>query len=448
MNSPDDGFFLEILFVAVLIVVNGFFAGAEIAVISARRGRIQALAARDRRAAAVLRLKADPDRFLATVQVGVTLVSTLASAVGGVAAIERLEPWVATLGGTWGPLVAEPIAVALVVFAIAYLSLVVGELVPKSLAVRHSEWIALRVARPIEMMSRAARPVVAALTASSHLLLRLGGGGNRGPRSAFHTLDDLRAIVAEAEEQGLVRDDVVSGAIEFQDRDVREVLTPRGRVAGIPARATLDEALARVSESGHSRLPVYERDLDDVVGFVYARDLYEVERRGHSLDLARMIRPALMVPATKKASALLAEMRAARARMAIVVDEHGTTLGLVTVEDLVEVIVGEIDDEHGEPRVRVRRDADGALDVDGTISVRELNAEEDLDLPEAPGYVTVAGLVLERLGAAPVGGECVQAGHHQLTVTDVEGNRIARVTIRLIDGGDQGSRPPGRVRGE
>jgi putative hemolysin len=431
--ATDDGFLIEIALIAALILINGFFAGAEIAVVAARRSRIQALLPRDRRAAAVLRLKADPDRFLATVQIGVTVVSTLASAVGGVAAIERLEPWFASLPVSWAAAVAEPLAVAVVVLAIAYLSLVVGELVPKGFAVRYAEAIAMRVARPIEWMSRASRPAVAVLTWSSRLFLRFGAAKGE-PRGVFHTLDDLRAIVAEAEAQGLVRGDVISGAIEFHDRDVREVLTPRNRIDGIPVGAGLQEALRLVGESGHSRLPVFQRDLDDVLGFVYARDLYETERKGRPFDLAKVMRPALMVPASKKASALLAEMRAARAPIAVAVDEHGTTLGLVTLEDLVEVIVGKIEDEHGERPPRILRLPDGGFEVEGTVPVRDLNADEGLDLPESPGYVTVAGLVLDRLGAAPRGGETVTAGPCSLRVLEVDGHRIARLRIERAPG--------------
>jgi putative hemolysin len=429
VSPSDDGFVVEILLIGLLILINGFFAGAEIAVLTARRGRIQPLATRDRRAAALMRLKSDPDRFLATVQIGVTFVGTLASAVGGVAAIERLEPWFAAIPWPWVQRLAEPLAVGLVVLTIAYLSLVVGELLPKSLAVRHADAIALRVARPIELISRVSRPLVALLTGSSGLFLRLAGSKEEPARSAFLTLDDVRAIAAEAEEQGLVKGDLMSGAIEFQDQDVREILTPRNRVDGIPVEASLEEALRRTRESGHSRFPVYEGSLDDIVGFVYARDLYEAERGGKPFALRQWTRPVLMVPASKKASTLLAEMRARRAHVAVVVDEHGTTSGLVTMEDLLEVIVGEIGDEHGESSPRVRQGVDGVLDVDGSLPVRELNAEWGLQLPESSQYVTIAGLILYILGAVPRGGERLEVAGHTVDVATMEGHRIARVSI-------------------
>jgi putative hemolysin len=433
---PNDGFLIELALVAVLIGVNGFFAGAEIAVVSARSARVQPLAEQgDARARALLALKADPDRFLATVQIGVTLVSTLASAVGGVAAIERLEPMVAALPVPWARAVAEPAAVGLVVFVIAYLSLVVGELVPKSLAVRHAEAVALRVARPILALRRMSGPAVAVLTASSGLFLRLFLRQNLGTHRPFHTLDDLRVLAQEAEAQGLVHGDVVSGAVEFQDRDVREVMTPRNRVVGIPLASTVHEAVRRVGESGHSRFPAYRQSLDDVPGFVYARDLYDAERRGASVPIESLLRPALIVPWNKRATALLADMRTGRVHMALVVDEHGSTIGLVTLEDLIEVIVGEIHDEHGDAEApRMTTTGEGSYEAEGGVPVRELNEELSLRLPESPDYITVAGLVLERLGAVPRGGETVRAGGYDLSVLAMDGHRVARVRIDVVAG--------------
>jgi putative hemolysin len=425
----DDGLLLELALIALLLLLNAFFAAAEMAVVTARRGRIHSLAEDgDVRAAAVLRLKADPDRFLATVQIGVTLVGTLASAVGGVAAIERLEPFFESVASPWVRRMAEPLAVGTVVFVIAYLSLVVGELVPKSLAVRHAERIALRVARPIALLSRIATPVVAVLTASSRLVLRPLGGSDQ-PVHPFHTLDDLRAIADEAEEQGVVQGELVSGAVEFHDRAVREVITPRNRIKAIHRGTSLGEAVQIAAESGHSRFPVYEGSLDNVLGFVYARELYVAWRLGAGLDLERLMRPAMIVPWNKSATALLAEMRAAKMYMAIVVDERGTVLGLATLEDLIEVIVGEIHDEHDAPVEVVRRIDERTLEVDGSVPVRQLNDDHQQRLPESDDYVTVAGLVLHLLGSIPRGGEVVQAGPHALEVAAMESYRVARVRI-------------------
>lgn len=424
----DDGFALEVVLVGLLILLNGFFAAGEIAIVTASAARLQSLAETgNRRARSALRLKADPDRFLATVQIGVTMAGTLASAVGGVAAIERLEPAIGGLG-PWGAQIAEPVAVGVVVFMIAYLSLIVGELVPKSLAVRNAEALALWMAPKIETLSRLSGPAVAVLTASSGLFLRLFGQKIENYRP-FHTLEDLRAIAVQAEQQGVVKGDLVSGAIEFHEREVREILTPRPRIQGLPLGVALPEALRTIAESGHSRFPVYAASLDELVGFVYARDVYELALSGRALDLSKLVRPALMVQETKMATALLAEMRKGGVPMAFVFNEHGVFAGLVTMEDLVEVIVGEIRDEHKAAEDLVRVVSSKVLEAEGSIPVHELNSDHGLKLPESADYVTLAGLVLDRLGALPRVGEAVDVPPYILTVIGVDGRRISRVRI-------------------
>ena len=429
----DDGFMIELAVIGLLILLNGFFAATEIAFVSARRGRLQVLADHgNRKALAALRLKGDMDRFLATVQIGVTVVSTLASAVGGVAAIERLEPLIAALAIPWAAELAEPVAVILVVAGIAYLSLVVGELVPKGLAVRHAESWAVRVAPTIETISRLTRPVVTFLTASSRICLRLLG--RKDPDyHAFHTLEDLRAIAEEAQQQGVVQGDLVAGAVEFHERQVREVVTPPPRVVALATKATLEEALIVVRESGHSRFPVYRGSADDIVGFVYARDIYEVALHHRPFDLSKVARKTLVVPENKAATALLADMRRSGVPMAIAVDEHGVFAGIVTLEDLVEVIVGEIRDEHAGARDLVEVLQAGTLEAEGTVPIHELRNDYGMDLPESPQYVSIAGLVLDRLGALPRAGDCVRVPPYRVTVLHMDGVRVARVRIERQD---------------
>jgi putative hemolysin len=429
----EDGLVIELALIGVLILLNAFFAGAEMAVVSARTARLRALAEDgSARAAAALRLKEDPDRFLATVQVGVTLVSTLASAVGGVAAIERLEPAIAALPWPWLRALAEPLAVGIVVFVIAYLSLVVGELVPKSLAVRHAETLSLWVAPVIEWISRVARPGISVLTASSRLLLRLLGQKGADP-VPFHSLEDLKAIAGEAGRQGIVQEDIVAGAVAFHERDVREIMTPRPRIAALRAEATLDEAVRTIRETGHSRYPVFEGQLDNVLGFVYARDVYDAALAGEEAALGALLRPALSVPAGKAATELLEQMRSEGVHVALVVDEHGSLEGLVTLEDLVEVIVGQIHDEHRVPMPVVKELGEGRFEVDGSVPIHELDSDHGLELPESSSYVTLAGLVLERLGQIPSPGQTVVVPPYRLTVLALEGRRVARVLIERAE---------------
>lgn len=421
----DDGFVVELVLIGVLILLNGFFAGSELAVVSARRARLRSRAdAGHRGAAAALRLKDDPDRFLATVQVGVTVVGTLASAVGGVAAAERFEPMFASMVG---PAFAEPVAVAVVVAVIAYLSLVVGELVPKAVAVRNADALAVRVAWLIERLSGAARPLVAVLTGSSRVVLRVLGQRDVGG-SPFHTVDDLRAMVEEAGRQGVIEPALLRGAIEFQDREVREVMTPRVRMATIRAGTSLDVAARFALETGHTRLPVVSGD--EVLGVVWARDLLAAVVLGKHQDLASLIHEIAMVPPSKSAAELLQEMRAARRPIALVVDEHGSVAGLVTMEDLLEVIVGEIDDERDEAVPRVER-RDGMWEIDGAMPVHELRSEHGIALDESPEYVTLAGLVLARLGRLAAAGDRVEASGYELHVMSLDRHRISRV--RVVD---------------
>ena len=317
-------------------------------------------------------------------------MGTLASAVG-VAAIERLEPLVAALPAPWAQRIAEPVAVVIVVSTIAYLLLVIGELVPKSLAVRNAETLAIWMAPRIEALSRISGPAVAALTASSRFCLRLFGQDVTDYRP-FHTLEDLRAIAQEAEQQGLTKGDLVSGAIEFHEREVREILTPRPRIQGMRLDASLSDGLRLTVESGHSRSSSM-RTRSTTWSVSTTPDVYEARSSNRAFDMGAITRPALMVPSDKPATELLAQMRRENGMpIALVVDEHGVFVGLVTMEDLVEVIVAEIRDEHKSPRELVRSVAEGVWMPMGDIAVHELNGDHGLDLPESSRYVSVGGL--------------------------------------------------------
>lgn len=326
---------------------------------------------------------------------------------------------------------AEPLAVVSVVCTIAFLSLVIGELVPKSLAVRHADLLALWVARPIEGVGHLGRFAVGVLTAATGLVLRLLGQRGQA-RSPFHTIEDIRTILDEADAQGVLDGEVVKGAVDFQDFEARRLMTPRRRVVGIPRGSSVEEALGIARQSGYSRLPVFAPDLEGVDGIVYTRDLYEARERGRPAELSSLVRPALLVPPTKSAQTLMAEMRRAQRHMALVVNEHGTVVGLVTLEDIFELIVGDIRDEHDEPPPVVADPAGDWLEVDGGTPVRELNSRHGLGLPDVGPYVTVAGLVIERLGTLPRGGEAVVVEPYRLRVEAMEGRRVARVRIETV----------------
>jgi putative hemolysin len=283
----------------------------------------------------------------------------------------------------------------------------------------------------VEWLARLGKGVVAFLGAASGLVLRLVGQKQRA-QSPFHTVEDIRAILDEANEQGVLDGDVVKGAVGFQDLEARHLMTPRSRVTGVRRGTSLEEALRIARDSGFSRLPVHGADLDDVDGIVYARDLFEARERGRHPGLGSLVRPALLVPSTKKAKELLADMRRAQRHMALVVDEHGAVIGVVTLEDVFEAIVGEIKDERDEPEPDVKVVEDDLFDVDGSVPLRELNMRHGLFLPESDEYVTVAGLFLHRLGSVPVIGQSVAVEPYRVTVTAMVGRRIARVRIELV----------------
>ncbi|HEY7218906.1 MAG TPA: hemolysin family protein, partial [Candidatus Binatia bacterium] len=342
-------FWLEAVWIVALILANGFFAASEISMIAMRKSRIDALVERGLKAAAVVaRLKEDPDRFLATVQIGVTVISSFASALGGAAAIGYLKPLFAAsslpLVARW----AEAMALLLVVLPISYLSLVLGELVPKSLALRYSEQIACFVARPIEFFARISSVFVKILTASSNLVLRLFGGGDTESAS-FISVDEVKSLIREGAARGIfneTEEQLIHSVFEFTDTPVKAVMIPRTEIHAIEAHASFADVARSFVESGFSRIPVYEEELDRVVGILYNKDLYRALQEKGDFSVRKLLHPPFFVPSTLPISQLLKEMQRRRIAIAMVVNEFGEVEGLATLEDIVEEIVGEIRDEY------------------------------------------------------------------------------------------------------
>ena len=428
-----ESIWLELAIIVLLILGNGFFAGSELAIVSARRGRMAQLAAAgDKRAHLVEQLQADPHRFLATVQIGVTLVGTMASAVGGAAAVEILKPVLQE-----APLVivrntAEPLALFLVVGFIAYLSLILGELVPKALALEHTERMALRVARPINFFSRIGGLAVAFLTLSSKAVLALLGIRSKGEQ-AFITKEEIRHLVAESMESGEVTPDeqeLIHNIFEFTHTEVREVMVPRQRIVGLDVARPRQEIIQAVVENQFSRYPVYREDIENVVGFIHTKDLLGQMLTNPEVSFDTLLRPTFFVPEAKKVDVLLREMQQRRLHMALVVDEYGALSGLVTTEDLLEELVGEIEDEHdgGEPR-RIKRLSSGGYLVDALLPLNDAEELLGIDFADDLPCDTLAGLILHVLGRFPEAGEQVAWQHHLLTCVEVTPTTIRRVKI-------------------
>ncbi|MEV6978934.1 hemolysin family protein [Kitasatospora sp. NPDC093806] len=420
--------------VLVFIVLGGLFNVAEISLISLREGQIRTLEARGtRRAARAAHLAADPNRFLAAVQVGVTCMGFLSAAFGADTLAGKLAPVFVEAGLSEG--VADATALVGLTLLISYVSLVLGELTPKRIGLQRADSIALLAAPVVDVMSVVLRPAIWLLGHSTDLMVRLFGGDPAAGRGSMSS-EELRGLVAANTELGSDERTLIADVFAAGDRRLREVMVPRTEVTFLDAERPLAEVRAQADSSPHSRYPVIEGSYDAVTGFVHVRDLYGArgERAAKVRDLAR---PVKLLPGTKRVLEAMGEMRREGHHLAIVVDEYGGTAGIVTLEDLVEEVIGEIRDEYDtqEP-VPTRRLAGGGMELDGLLNLADFAEETGVTLPEGP-YETVAGCLVAGLGRLPADGDRVRvpAGpglEVLLTVAKLEGRRIARVRVSAV----------------
>ncbi|MEX2224127.1 MAG: hemolysin family protein [Candidatus Rokuibacteriota bacterium] len=426
-----DGIWIELILIGVAIVANGFFAGSEIALVSARPSRLAQLRDEGVSGAAVAEaLKREPERFLATIQIAITLVSTLASAVGGAAAVDALQPWLAGLdlpgAQGWSGAVALGIVIVLITFA----SLVLGELTPKALALRNPEGWAARVAWPIAWLVRAVAGPGRILTRSTRIVLTLIGQRD-APPAPLVSEEEVKYLIREGASLGVFErqeSDLVHRVFQFTDTAVRSVMVPRPNILGLDIATPPEQVLKRAAELGRTRLPVYRGTLEDTVGVVVIKDLFRCAAEGTAPVLERLLHPPIFVPEVARVSEVLRQFQRSRLHLALVVDEYGQVGGLVTTEDLLEEIVGEIRDERDSPRLEsVTRRPDGSYIIDGTATIRDLREQAGLPLEDSPDYQTIAGFILRRLGTVPGPGATLHAAGHHWTVVDMEGPRIMKV---------------------
>ena len=432
----------EILILIALVLFNGVLAGAEMAVVALRKTRVeQLLQEGSRRAKAVKRLQADQETFLATVQIGITVIGAAAGAFGGARFARDLAPTFARV-----PAIAhhaDDLALLLVVSLLSYLSIVLGELVPKSLGLRYSERYALFIAPPLLLLSRLARPFVWLLTESSNLLLRAFGDRTHFGEGRV-SAEEIQTLVGEASKGGGVDPaigEIASRAIDFADLTAYHVMVPRERVVALSRAASPAEIRRVLLEQGHTRMPVYEDRLENVIGYVTLRDLLAISWEKDLIVLEDAIRPPLFAPAEQRAVDLLSELRRRRIQLAIVVDESGIMIGIVTLEDLLEELVGEIMDEHvHEPATTLVPLPDGSFLAPATLPVRDANRHLTLALPDAPGRATLAGLCIHLSGRIPEQG--ARLTHSDGTLLEVLESTPRRVIRVRIQPPSQGSRPP------
>jgi len=424
----------DALVVLAFILIGGFFAAAEMALVSLREGQVRALAKRGKRGQRAARLAHDPNRFLSAVQIGVTVATLLSGAFGAATLVEDLRRW---LVHQMPPSVANPLAFVLVTLVIAFFSLVLGELAPKRIALQRQERISIIAAPVLDRIAALARPVVWLIGGFVNLVVRLLGGDPKVGRGTMSS-DELRDLVAG--HQNLTPDErhIVSEVFDAGKRQIREVLVPRTEVDFLPASMPLTQAIAVAARGTHSRFPVFEDSYDDVIGFVHARDLLDPGRNG-SVRVGDIKRPVKMLPTSKTVMSALSEMRRDRAHLAIVVDEYGGTAGIVTLEDLVEELVGDIRDEYDEEPPAARRTRAGELEVEGLLNLDDFEDEAGFSLPEGP-YETVAGYVQATLGHIPQVGETVEYDGHRITVTETDGRRVARLLVvpRVAEAPEEG----------
>lgn len=424
--------YLEIVLVLALIVLNGVFAMSEMALVAARRARLEARAEAGNRAArAALDLAADPGRFLSTVQIGITLVGILAGAISGATLAARLGAWLQTFPAL-SPY-GNAIALAIVVAITTYLSLIVGELVPKHVALGRPERIAMTVAGPMDRLSRVAAPLVTLLDASTTAVLRALRIGP-SPEQAV-TEEEIRTLIAQGTRAGVLQraeQEMLEGVLRLADRPVRTLMTPRPDVVWIDLQDPPAEVRRKVMASGATRLPVANGRLDEVVGIVEARD---VLGRGYPAgqELRSLVRPPLVVHEGTSALRMLERFRHASTTMAVVVDEFGGVEGIVTATDVLEAIVGELPELGRETGPKVVLRADGSWLVDGLLPVAEARERvPGIVLPDGRGYSTVAGFVLERLGRIPRPGDAFTHEGFRYEVLDMDGRRIDVVLVSRV----------------
>jgi putative hemolysin len=416
-----------------LMVVNGLFAGAEIAILSVRKTRLSEFIRRkDRRALAVKALRDQPERFLASVQVCITMAGTGAAAVGGAAVVERLAH---ILDHTVVHSYAHGIALVIVVAGIVFVELVVGELVPKSLALRFSDRYSFFAARPLLFLSYVMRPLVWTLTAVSNAVLKLFGDKTTFTETRL-SREEIQELVEEAAKTGSVdprASEIASRALEFEAVSVAEVMVPRNRVVALRRAAPPDEVQRVILEEGHSRMPVYEGTIDNIVGYVVARDVLALAWEKGLVVLEDIVRQAYVVTERTRALDLLREMQRRRVQMAVVTDEHGGLAGLVTIEDLIEELVGDIFSEDDKPDTIVIREPEGTALVQGYAPVRKVNRELDLDLPVGADRTTIAGLCMSLAQAIPQAGERLTTEDGTvLEVVEASPRRVRKVRIHPV----------------
>jgi len=429
-----QGLFGEMFLIAILILLSGYLAGTEIAVVAARKIHVKQMAESGKKNAKILlNLKENPDRFLATIQIGITLMGVLASAVGGATSVKVIQPFLKEVPIKAVSLAAEPIAIGLVVVIITYFSMIFGELVPKSIALMHPETVGLWTAKSINTFSKVVSIFVKFLTFSTSIVL-IPFGRKLFTERAYITEEEVKMLIREGRKHGVfepTEERILQSVFEFTDMSVKEVMIPDTQMVMIQIDKSVKEVALLIEEEQFSRYPVYGREPNDIRGILYAKDFLTTLVKTGQVDIRKIIKPPYFIPETMKISLLLREMQKKRIHMALVVDEYGGISGLVALEDLIEEIVGEIRDEHDieSPVIQL---SDGTMLIDASISLRDLKEDYHLPLPESPEYETLGGLLMTTLQKIPQSGDMVEIEGKRIRIVEMVGQRISKVKLEKL----------------
>ncbi len=430
------------LLIGLIIAANSFFAAGEACLLSVRQSRLKQLAdAGELGAQAALSLLANPERFLSVVQLGLTLASLVLGWAGEGTVEHYMKGILAPVFPKAYDWILHAVSVAIAFLIISYLHIVIGEVVPKNLAFGKAERIAVLLAPPLLLFARLAGPFVAVIERSAAYCSRLVGARGGGSHGASHSLEEIKHIVAASHKHGHLdtfEQEAMERLLELRDLSAREIMTPRNAIAGAPVESSIDDLLRIFHENKYSRIPVYERGPEHVIGIVYAKDLLEfwqqrrlaneMRRPAPIYNLRLLLRQPVVVPETKPLTQLIDTFRHSSSHMAIVVDEFGSVTGLLTLEDVLEQIFGEIEDEH-DVKLAPMPVIWEEIELEGTISIRDLETQYLIELPTNSGFETLAGFILFRLGAIPAAGESVDEAGLRFTVMEMDRNRIVKVKV-------------------
>jgi CBS domain containing-hemolysin-like protein len=431
--------FLKLGAVIVLVLANGFFVGSEFALVSVRRQKLEARAATGSRAASsALRLLEQPTIFISATQLGITLASLALGWIGEPTVAALLLPIASSIATEgWAGYIAHGAAVVIAFAAITYLHIVIGELMPKMVALERSERLALIAARPLELFARIFRPLIWVFNKTGTNLGRLFGLKSSLEHTAVYTEAELRQLIDVSRASGHLgagEQRLINRVFEFSDTVVREAMVPRTAMAAISSDSSLEEIAKSFRRHGYSRLPVYRESLDDMIGFIHSKDVMPYLLRPESFRLEQVLQSPLYVVDTARLEDVLRQMQKAKSHFGFVIDEHGGVEGIITLEDLLEEIVGEISDEHDEEvNEQISEEKDGTYMLDGGLAVRDLNRRLKLQLPESEAYTTIAGFLMNEAGHVLQPGEVVKHDGHLFHIERVERRRVIRVRLEKTE---------------